>query len=137
MNFRLIAVVVRDPSGHVQTVVREIYVSKSRMPRFAWQPQGSLLAIADNVGPGGGVLRLFELVWHRDALADFTSQPGGWMGAVIVVACSAVIHEALHAWAWHTFARVPWRSLSIRPTWRVMGMVAQTRVAVPARAYRG
>ncbi len=55
-----VAVVIRDASGHVQTVVREAYVNHSQLPRLAWQPNGSLLAIADNLGPSGGVLRLYD-----------------------------------------------------------------------------
>lgn len=81
-------------------------------------------------------LRAFELLWHRDAVADIARQAGGWTGAIIIVACSAVVHELLHAFAWHTFAGVPWRSISFRPSWRVMGFVAHANVAMPARAYR-
>lgn len=83
-----------------------------------------------------GSLRLFERLWHRDALAEITKQPGAWMGAIAVVACSALVHEWLHAFGWRTFARVPWRSISLRPSWRGLGLVAQTDVAVPASAYR-
>lgn len=83
-----------------------------------------------------GSLRLFELLWHRNALADITRQAGGWMGAIIVVACSAVIHELLHGFGWNIFARVPWQSISFRPSWRVMGFVAHVNVPVPTPAYR-
>lgn len=83
-----------------------------------------------------GSLRLFEFLWHRDALADITRQPGGWIGAIIVAAGSALVHELLHGFAWHTFGRVPWQSISLRPTWRVMGFVARADVALPAAAYR-
>ncbi len=83
-----------------------------------------------------GSLRLFEFLWDRDALADITKQPGGWMGAIIVVACSAVIHELLHGFGWNIFARVPWQSISFRPSWRGIGFVACLNVPVPAPAYR-
>jgi hypothetical protein len=81
-------------------------------------------------------LRLFELIWRRDALADITGQPGGWLGALIIVACSAIVHELLHGFAWHTLARVPWRAISFRPSWRGMGFVAQSALAIPTPAYR-
>lgn len=83
-----------------------------------------------------GSLRLFEILWHRDALADVARQPGGWIGAIGIAAGSAVVHELLHGLGWYTFARVPWRSITFRPTWRVMGVVARAKVAVPIRAYR-
>lgn len=83
-----------------------------------------------------GTMRLFEFVWRRDALGDVLRQPGGWMGAVAVVAVSAVVHEGLHGLAWRTAARVPWRSIAVRPTWRGLGFVARANVPMPARAYR-
>jgi hypothetical protein len=84
-----------------------------------------------------GSLRLFEFLWHRDALADITRQPGGWPGAIAIVAASAVLHELLHAFGLRAFARVPWRSITLRPTWRGLGFVARPNVPVPSPAYRG
>jgi WD40 repeat protein len=55
-----VATVVRTTSGHVDTVFREAYMNKSQLPRLVWQPDGNLLAIADNMGPSGGVLRLYD-----------------------------------------------------------------------------
>ena len=81
-------------------------------------------------------LWLFRLFWHRDALADLTQQPGGWMGAMAIVACTAVVHEILHGLAWCLVARVPWRSISVRASWRVMGFVAGPDVPLPATAFR-
>ena len=81
-------------------------------------------------------LRLFALLWARQAFADVAKQPGGWVGAIIVVACSAIIHELLHGFAWKIFGRVPWKSISFRPSWRVMGFVAHVDVPLPASAYR-
>jgi hypothetical protein len=83
-----------------------------------------------------GSLALFEFLWHRDALADITRQPGGWRGAIAVVAASAVVHELLHTLGWRALARVPWRSITLRPTWRGLGFVARPNVAVPATAFR-
>lgn len=83
-----------------------------------------------------GSLRLFAAIWHRDALAEIENQPGGWIGAVGIVIASAIVHELLHAIGWNVIARVPWRSISIRPTWRVMGFAAHTDVPVSARTFR-
>jgi hypothetical protein len=83
-----------------------------------------------------GSLRLFEFTWDRDALADITRQPGGWIGAIVIAAGSAVVHELLHGFAWHAFAGVPWQSISLQPTWRVMGFVARPNVAIPVPAFR-
>jgi hypothetical protein len=54
-----------------------------------------------------GSLTMFEFFWGRDALADISRQPGGWTGAIVVVACSALIHECCMAGAWHFLGRVP------------------------------
>jgi WD40 repeat protein len=54
-----VAVLVREPSGKLETVVHEER-STSQLPRMAWQPHGDLLAIADDMGPEGGVLRIFD-----------------------------------------------------------------------------
>jgi hypothetical protein len=55
-----VAIVVRRPSGSVVPVFREPLVSTSQLPRISWQPGGNLLAIADDMGPSGGVLRLWD-----------------------------------------------------------------------------
>ncbi|HWW60073.1 MAG TPA: metalloprotease family protein, partial [Thermoanaerobaculia bacterium] len=80
-----------------------------------------------------GSLRLFTMLWHRDALEDLPTQPGGWLGAIAIVIASAVVHELLHAIGWRFIARVPF---SIRPTWSVMGFAAEPDAPVPARTYR-
>jgi putative zincin peptidase len=83
-----------------------------------------------------GSLSLFRWLWHRDAFEDIAMQPGGWIGVLLMVIASAIVHEALHAIAWKLFARVPWRAISIRPTWKKMGCAAHLNVRVSTRAYR-
>ena len=83
-----------------------------------------------------GALLLFETLWRRSALEDVARQPGGWMGAVVMAACSAVAHELLHGAGWMAIARVPRSAIAFRPTWRGMGVAARLEAAVPARAYR-
>lgn len=78
----------------------------------------------------------FEAVFNRSAIEDVAKQPGGWLGAVIVVACSAIVHELLHALGWVVIARLPWRSVSVRRTLRVMGFIAYTGTAIPLSAFR-
>jgi len=81
-------------------------------------------------------LQLFEAIWNRDALAELSSQPGGWLGAIGIVVCSAVVHELLHAIGWRVFARVPWSSIAVRPTWSVMGLAVRSDAPVSTRARR-
>jgi hypothetical protein len=83
-----------------------------------------------------GSLALFESVWRRNAVEDVAKQPGRWLGAVAVAACGAAVHELLRALAWRLLAGVPWRSISLRATWRGMGFVARVDAPVPAAAYR-
>lgn len=67
---------------------------------------------------------------------DVVRQPGGWLGAILVVAGSAVLHELLHALGWIAFAGLPWRSVSVRRTWRVMGFIVCPNAALPVTVYR-
>src|SRR5438046_9355095 len=88
-----VAYVIRDPSGHIQKILQEADANPYRDPRLAWQPNGTDLAISDDVGPAGAILRIFDttdgslraigadvigfagLVWspRGDALAVLTS----------------------------------------------------------------
>jgi hypothetical protein len=36
-------------------------------------------------------LRAFQSIWNREALEDVINHPGGWIGAAIVVALSAIV----------------------------------------------
>jgi hypothetical protein len=65
-----VAILVLTPSGKLETVLHEAYASQatsnaSPLPRMAWQPGGELLAIADDMGPEGGVLRVFDARTRR------------------------------------------------------------------------
>jgi hypothetical protein len=55
-----LGVFVRTPNGETVRALQEPYSNTFRAPRVAWRPGGGLLAIADDVGPGGSVLRVFE-----------------------------------------------------------------------------
>ncbi len=100
------------------------------------RPRDLLGAAAIVIATFSAALAVFGLVWHRDAVADIARQPGSWAGAVLLAACSAVVHETLHGLAWIVFGGVPRQSVSVRPTWRVMGFTADLQAAVQARAYR-
>jgi hypothetical protein len=55
-----LGVFVLTPDGTLVKVLQERYSNTFRVPRLSWQPGGGMLAIADDVGPGGSVLRLFD-----------------------------------------------------------------------------
>jgi hypothetical protein len=54
------AVFIRDADGVMAKVLQEGYANEFRVPRIAWDPDGRLLAIADDVSPSGAVLRVFD-----------------------------------------------------------------------------
>jgi hypothetical protein len=55
-----IAIFVRDPSGTIVKVLQEADANPFREPRLAWQPNGTSLAISDDVGPAGAILRIYD-----------------------------------------------------------------------------
>lgn len=55
-----LGVFVRDPAGDIVEVLQEPYTNVYRVPRLAWQPGGTILAISDDVGPHPAVLRVFD-----------------------------------------------------------------------------
>jgi hypothetical protein len=55
-----VAIFVRQPSGKIVKVLQEVDANTYREPRLAWQPNGTALAISDDVGPAGAVLRIFD-----------------------------------------------------------------------------
>jgi hypothetical protein len=56
-----LGVFVREDSGDITEVLQERYTNVYRVPRLAWQPGGTVLAISDDVGPNTAVLRVFDM----------------------------------------------------------------------------
>jgi catechol 2,3-dioxygenase-like lactoylglutathione lyase family enzyme len=56
-----IAVFVRDPSGHMIRVLQEDLANRFGEPLLAWQPHGTILAIGDDVGRAGPILRIVDI----------------------------------------------------------------------------
>jgi hypothetical protein len=79
-----------------------------------------------------GSTQLFALLWDRQPFEELSRQPGGVLGALAMFAGGAMLHEALHAAGWKTFARVAWTDLSLQRSRRKLGLIM--RLAVPARA---
>lgn len=55
-----LAVFLRDETGRLVEVLQEEYANVYRVPRLAWQPGGTVLAISDDAGPNTAVLRVFD-----------------------------------------------------------------------------
>jgi hypothetical protein len=72
------ALFVRDAGGEVSKVLQEIYANEFRVPRIAWDPDGRLLAIADDVSPSGAVLRVFDPA--ADGVRALMLSPVGFAG---------------------------------------------------------
>jgi hypothetical protein len=56
-----LGVFVRTDAGDMVEVLQERYTNVYRVPRLAWQPDGTMLAISDDVGPNPAVLRVFDM----------------------------------------------------------------------------
>jgi hypothetical protein len=56
-----LGVFVWEESGDRVLVLQERYTNVYRVPRLAWQPGGTILAISDDVGPNPAVLRGFDM----------------------------------------------------------------------------
>lgn len=68
-----LGVFVRTDAGDVVEVLQERYANVYRVPRLAWQPDGTILAISDDVGPFSAVLRTFDMQTHElHALSMFS-----------------------------------------------------------------
>jgi len=79
---------------------------------------------------------LFAAVWHRGPFEDLSSQPQGWLGALMLFASGAAFHELLHAFGWKTAAGVAWSDLSLGRSRRKLGLIVKLTVPVRASAYR-
>jgi WD40 repeat protein len=73
-----LGVFILDGSGTAIPVLQEPYSNTFRVPRLAWQPSANVLAVADDVGPGGGVLRLFDA--RTRVLRTVALDPQGYAG---------------------------------------------------------
>ena len=83
-----------------------------------------------------GSVQAFASIWRRDAVEDVTTQIGGWLGAILVIVSSAVMHELLHLLGWKMGGHVPAKAISWVPTWRKLGIRVRLHTAVPAAIYR-
>jgi hypothetical protein len=75
-----LAVFVRNAAGEMTEVLQEQYANVYRVPHLAWQPNGSMLAISDDVSPSGAVLRVFDA--SAGELRAVSLAPVGFVGAV-------------------------------------------------------
>lgn len=73
-----LAIFVRDPAGRITEVLQEPYGNVYRAPSVAWSPDGTTLAIADDVSPIGAVLRVFDP--SSDELRAVFLAPVGFSG---------------------------------------------------------
>lgn len=83
-----------------------------------------------------GFMGVFRLAWGRDAIADIDAQPGGWPGALCFVLASGVLHEMLHAVVLKFAGGIDWAALSLRWTWKKMGVIVQATAPVTAAVHR-
>jgi hypothetical protein len=72
----------------------------------------------------------------RSPTWDFSAQPGGWLGVLLIIALSAIIHELLHVVAWRVLAGIRWQAVSCRATWRGLGLAALLHDPIPVSAFR-
>lgn len=73
-----LAVFVRNAAGEMIEVLQEQYANVYRVPHLAWQPNGSMLAISDDVSPSGAVLRVFDATTGE--LRAVSLAPVGFVG---------------------------------------------------------
>jgi hypothetical protein len=73
-----LGVFVREDSGALVEILQERYTNVYRVPRLAWQPDGTVLAISDDVGPNTAVLRVFDTATGR--LRALSMFPVGYAG---------------------------------------------------------
>jgi hypothetical protein len=73
-----LGIFVREDSGDITEVLQERYTNVFRVPRLAWQPGGTMLAISDDVGPNTAVLRVFDM--ETGELRALSMFPVGYTG---------------------------------------------------------
>jgi hypothetical protein len=73
-----LGVFVRTDAGDTVEVLQERYTNVYRVPHLAWQPGGTSLAIADDVGPNPAVLRVFDMA--DGVLRALSMFPVGYAG---------------------------------------------------------
>jgi hypothetical protein len=106
------------------------------------QPSSSIVAKSSDLLAAGITLVVTIVVvlcgfarW-RSPTWDLSAQPGGWIGALLIIALSAIVHELLHVVAWRVLAGVRWQAVSFRATWRGLGLAALVRDPIPLSAFR-
>jgi hypothetical protein len=81
-------------------------------------------------------LSAFQVHWQRNALADLLFQPGGWFGAVAIIAISAPLHEALHVVGWVALGKTAPSSARWIFTSRGLGIAARLSTPISMATYR-
>ena len=67
-----------EKTGELVEVLQERYTNVYRVPQLAWQPNGTVLAISDDVGPYPAVLRVFDTATGE--LRSLSMFPVGYAG---------------------------------------------------------
>lgn len=79
----------------------------------------------------------FGAIWGWTAVADgavwWSDRPLLLVGALVG---GVLVHEALHALAWHASARLPPGSVRLGFNWKALTPYAHCSAPMPARAYR-
>ena len=112
-----LGVFVREDSGTLVEVLQERYTNVYRVPRLAWQPGGTVLAISDDVGPNPAVLRVFDMA--TGDLRALSMFPVGYAGMqwapdgtslAVLTGTGVLLVVDLHG-AWLLHRETAWREL--------------------------
>ncbi|MDP9326829.1 MAG: hypothetical protein M3P10_01335 [Actinomycetota bacterium] len=112
-----LGVFVREDSGTLVEVLQERYTNVYRVPRLAWQPGGTMLAISDDVGPNPAVLRVFDTA--TGDLRALSMFPVGYAGmqwapdgsSLAVLTGTGVLLAVDLDGAWLLHRQTDWREL--------------------------
>jgi hypothetical protein len=99
-------------------------------------PRHFVLAGAVVAAAIAGALVRFDAVWGTSPSLDAGAQPGGIAGALLIVAASVLVHEGLHALVWRALGRLPADAVTLKPTWRGLGLAAEVRRPVSMSIHR-